>query len=105
MNSLCVSILSLVFVIIFNSVSKLLILIFYDCKTSKSKMNTKYFSSIEIEFSVLLVRDTAFRQICRKIINIPKRYNTNCHYITHHSEFFKNYLLPPKIRKEKIKEF
>lgn len=61
--------------------------------------------SWEIEFFCISgKKHDALCLICRKTINIPKRYNINRHYTTHHTEFSKNYPHPSKIREEKLIE-
>ena len=61
--------------------------------------------SWEIEFFCISgKKHDALCLICRKTITIPKHYNINCHYNTHHTEFSKNYPHPSKIREEKLVE-
>jgi hypothetical protein len=61
--------------------------------------------SWEVEFFYTFgKKHDALCLIFRKTINIPKRYNINRYYTTHHIEFSKNYPQPSKIREEKLVE-
>jgi Spin-doc zinc-finger len=61
--------------------------------------------SLEMEFFCISgKKHDALCLICRKTINIPKRYNINRHYTTQHTEFSKTYPLQSKEREEKLVE-
>lgn len=56
-------------------------------------------------FCIIGKKYDALCLICRKTINITKRYNINHHYTTHHTEFTNSYLHLSKIKEEKLVEF